>query len=254
MKIKHIIGSLSLAFCLGSVCAQAASPLDNFTERTVTAEEATETLNKAATALDEVIKMPEGLPVVLLQKAEGIVIIPDMVTVAAGVSGSVGRGIALIHKDNEWSNPNFVSLTKAGFGIQVGAQSTDIVLLFKSRDGLEKMVEGQFELNANAGVAAGPIGRTAEVATDIGFESMIYSYSRSKGLFAGVSLGGSALEIDDAANTGLYGEKVKADDVFAGTVKTDSEAVAKLKEVLNAKVAESDAEAEPAKAEEGESK
>jgi len=238
MKLRHFIGSLSMALCLSSASVNAADPLDNFSERTVTAEEATEVISKAATALDEVIKMPEGLPVVLLQKAEGIVIIPGMVTVAAGISGSVGRGIALIHKDNVWSNPNFVSLTKAGFGIQMGAQSTDIVLLFKSREGLEKMVTGEFELNANAGIAAGPIGRTAEVATDIGFESMIYSYSRSKGLFAGVSLGGSALEIDKVANTGFYGEEVEASDVFSGAVSTDSEAVAALQKVLAVQVAQ----------------
>jgi lipid-binding SYLF domain-containing protein len=237
MKIKHLLGSLSLVFCLSSASnVHAASPLDNFNERVVTAEESAETINKASKALDEIIKMPEGLPLALLQKAEGIVIIPDMVTVAAGISSSIGRGIALIRKDNEWSNPNFVSLTKAGFGVQVGAQSTDIVLLFKSRDGLEKMVTGEFELNANAGIAAGPIGRAAEVATDISFESMIYSYSRSKGLFAGVSLGGSALEIDEAANTGLYGKKVEANDVFSGTVKIDSESIAKLREVLKTNV------------------
>jgi len=239
MKFRHFITGLSMALCFNSVSVNAADPLDNFNERTVTVEEATEVINKAMTALDEVIKMPEGLPVVLLQKAEGIVIIPGMVTVAAGISGSVGRGVALIHKDNEWSNPNFVSMTKAGFGIQMGAQSTDIVLLFKSREGLEKMVTGQFELNANAGIAAGPIGRTAEVATDIGFESMIYSYSRSKGLFAGVSLGGSALEIDEIANTALYGEKINAGDVFSGAVKTDSESVAGLKKVLSAQVEDS---------------
>jgi len=249
MKFRHFIGSLSMAFCLSSASVNAADPLDNFNERTVTAEEATEVISKAATALDEVIKMPEGLPVVLLQKAEGIVIIPGMVTVAAGISGSVGRGIALIHKDNVWSSPNFVSLTKAGFGIQMGAQSTDIVLLFKSREGLETMVTGEFELNANAGIAAGPIGRTAEVATDIGFESMIYSYSRSKGLFAGVSLGGSALEIDKAANTGFYGEEVEAGDVFSGAVSTDSEAVAALKKVLAVQVAQEAADSPEAEGE-----
>lgn len=120
------------------------------------------------------------------------------------------------------SNPVFVNLSGGSFGPQIGAQSTDVVLVFTTREGVEGVADGKVTLGADASVAAGPVGRQATAATDASFKAEVYSYSRSKGLFAGVALDGSAITIDDKSNAAFYGKKASAGEILKGSVSTNS--------------------------------
>src|SRR6185369_1002525 len=127
-------------------------------------------------------------------------------------------GVLLVHGDDgRWSDPIFVSLTGGSIGWQVGATSTDVILVFKAQEAVQGLMKGKFTLGADAAVAAGPVGRSAEAATDVTLKSGILSYSRSRGLFAGVSLEGAALMIDEDANQAYYGNKdIHSADIMAG--------------------------------------
>jgi lipid-binding SYLF domain-containing protein len=158
--------------------------------------------------LEELMQMPEqNIPVWLLERAYAIAIVPDVIKVGLGIGGRRGKGVLVIRKDNgSWSNPIFVNLTGGSFGFQVGVQSTDVVLVFATRQGVEGIVGGKVTLGADASVAAGPVGRQSSAATDIGLNAQVYSYSRASGLFAGVALDGSALTIDHRSNELFYGK------------------------------------------------
>lgn len=151
--------------------------------------------------------MPEqNVPAWLLERAYAVAVVPDVIKVGLGIGGRRGKGALVIRKDNgEWSNPVFVNLTGGSFGFQVGVQSTDVVLVFTSRQSIEGIVGGKVTLGADAAVAAGPVGRQSSAATDIGLNAQVYSYSRSSGLFAGVALDGSAITIDHRSNEQYYG-------------------------------------------------
>ena len=139
-----------------------------------------------------------------------------MIKVGLGIGGRRGKGVLVVRKDNgEWSNPVFVNLTGGSFGFQVGVQSTDVVLVFTSRQSIEGIVGGKVTLGADASVAAGPVGRQSSAATDVGLTAQVYSYSRAMGLFAGVALDGSAMTIDHASNESFYGRPgVLASDII----------------------------------------
>ncbi len=146
------------------------------------------------------------IPDSLLSEAQGVAIIPAVIKLGFVVGGQRGHGVVVIReRDGSWRAPLFVTITGGSVGWQVGAQSTDFVLVFKSQKSVEGLLRGKFTLGADAAVAAGPVGRRAGAATDTQLQAEIYSYSRSRGLFAGVSLEGSALQVDDAANTAYYG-------------------------------------------------
>lgn len=157
--------------------------------------------------LDELMRMPEqNIPNWLLERAHAIAVIPSVIKVGLGIGGRRGKGVLVVRKDNGgWSNPVFVNLTGGSFGFQVGVQSTDVVLVFTSRQSIEGIVGGKVTLGADASVAAGPVGRQSSAATDIGLTAQVYSYSRASGLFAGVALDGSALTIDNSSNGSFYG-------------------------------------------------
>lgn len=157
--------------------------------------------------LDELMRMPEqNIPVWLLERAYAVAVIPDVIKVGLGIGGRRGKGLLVVRKDNgDWSNPVFVNLTGGSFGFQVGVQSTDVVLVFTSRQSIEGIVGGKVTLGADASVAAGPVGRASSAATDIGLTAQVYSYSRASGLFAGVALDGSAITIDHRSNEQFYG-------------------------------------------------
>jgi lipid-binding SYLF domain-containing protein len=161
----------------------------------------------SAKVLQELMQMPEqNIPVWLLERAYAVAIVPDVIKVGLGIGGRRGKGVLVIRKDNgSWSNPIFVNLTGGSFGFQVGVQSTDVVLIFATRQGVEGIVGGKVTLGADASVAAGPVGRQSSAATDIGLNAQVYSYSRASGLFAGVALDGSALTIDHHSNEQFYG-------------------------------------------------
>jgi lipid-binding SYLF domain-containing protein len=150
------------------------------------------------------------------------------------VGGRHGRGVLLIReKRTGWSNPVFVSITGGSVGWQIGAQSTDVILVFKSMKSIDGIMKGKFTLGADAAIAAGPVGRRAEAATDVQLKAEIYSYSRSRGLFAGVSVEGAALQIDDEANADFYGkEGIRAEEFLKGSQIPSPPAAIRLKESL----------------------
>ena len=167
--------------------------------------------------LDELMAMPEqNIPTWLLQRAYAIAVVPDVIKVGLGIGGRRGKGVMIVRRDSgKWSNPVFVNLTGGSFGFQVGVQSTDVVLVFTSRQSIEGIVGGKITLGADASVAAGPVGRQSSAATDIGLTAQVYSYSRASGLFAGVALDGSAMTIDSSSNEAFYGRPgVLASDII----------------------------------------
>ncbi|MDX2298741.1 MAG: lipid-binding SYLF domain-containing protein, partial [Xanthomonadaceae bacterium] len=134
-----------------------------------------------------------------------------------------GRGLVSVRQaDGTWSNPSFISIAGGSFGFQFGVTSTDVVLVFRTRRGVDGIVNGKFTLGADAAVAAGPVGRTAQAATDGQLKAEIYSWSRSRGLFAGVALDGAVLSIDDKANEASYGRNTTPRAIFEGRVNAPS--------------------------------
>lgn len=196
MKIQIVISAISLLL-VGIV---SATPAFGQYAEVAKIREATQVLN-------EIQSVPlSGIPDGELQHCSAVVIVPNVIKIGFVASGRHGKGIAMVRtEDGTWGNPIFVSLTGGGFGWQAGIQSTDVIMLFKSRETVESMLTGRFTIGADASVAAGPVGRQASAATDAQLKAEILSYSRSRGLFAGVALDGSALTIDNAANTAFYG-------------------------------------------------
>ncbi len=190
----------------------------------------------ATEILTDIMSIPEKeIPPSLLKNAHGIAIIPGVVKVAFVFGGRFGKGIVSIRtKEGEWSNPVFLTLGGGSFGFQIGAQSTDIILVFKSSNSIESMGSGKFTLGADASIAAGPMGRHAEANTDILLKAEIYSYSRSRGLFAGVSFVGAILHIDNKSNAAFYGkEDISTDDIFANKKIKAPDAAKELRKVLS---------------------
>ncbi len=170
--------------------------------------------------MNQIMQIPEkSIPPALLANAQGIAIIPGVIKLGLVVGGQYGRGVlAVREKDGSWSSPVFVTLTSGSVGWQIGAESTDFVLVFKTRKSVDGILTGKFTLGADAAVAAGPVGRRAEAATDVKLGAEIYSYSRNRGLFAGVSLEGSALQVDDAADAAFYGRAgIRGPEIIGGT-------------------------------------
>src|SRR5262249_8979150 len=167
----------------------------------------------------------QAIPDRLLERAYGIAVIPDLTKVAFFAGGRRGPGALLVpHKQGRFVGPVFVTLTGGSFGWQWGVQSTDIVLVFTTPKGIEGINGGKVTLGADASVAAGPVGRQAEAATDATFKAEVYSYSRSRGVFAGLALDGTVITIDDAANAAFYKKPgVTAGDIIAGNVTTDDD-------------------------------
>jgi lipid-binding SYLF domain-containing protein len=167
------------------------------------------TVEAAADSLAALSAIPlSSIPPALMADARGVAIVPNVVKASFVLGVRLGRGVVLVRKpDGSWSNPVFVTLAGGGIGFQVGIQSTDVVLVFKTAHSLDRILRGQgkLTLGGDAAVAAGPIGRQATAATDGQLQAEIYSYSRSRGLFAGVSLEGAGLVVDGEANEAFYG-------------------------------------------------
>lgn len=174
----------------------------------------------AVRVLKEIMEAPDkSIPVDLLKEAHAIAIIPDMVKAGFIFGGRRGEGLISVKSpDGTWSNPSFVTLTGGSVGFQAGVSSTDVILVFRTQRGVDSIVNGKFTLGADAAAAAGPVGRTATASTDSQFKAEIYSYSRSRGLFAGVALDGSALRIDYDANASIYGAGITPRRIFDGGV------------------------------------
>jgi lipid-binding SYLF domain-containing protein len=166
------------------------------------------------------------IPSWLLERAYGIAVIPDLTKIAFFAGGRRGNGVLVIRdKDGAFTNPIFVTLTGGSFGFQWGVQSTDIVLVFTSRRSVEGITGGKLTLGGDASVSAGPVGRESSAATDITFHSEVYSYSRSRGVFAGLAIDGSVISIDDDENDSFYRKKdVRAADIISGATTTTDDA------------------------------
>ncbi|RCH54115.1 hypothetical protein DJ568_14635 [Mucilaginibacter hurinus] len=194
----------------------------------------TERLNKSAEVLTEFGNMKESIPQELLQKYEGIVVIPNLINAGLGIGGKRGKGVAMVKlATGKWSDPVFITLTGGSIGFQIGVQSVDLVLVFKNKGVLTKVKNGDFTIGGDIAAAAGPVGRSSSASTDHALDAEIYSYSRSKGLFAGISINGSNLSIDKSSNANYYGADATSQTIF-DSAKSDKEAVKNLKAALAA--------------------
>ncbi|MEO6031404.1 MAG: lipid-binding SYLF domain-containing protein [Burkholderiaceae bacterium] len=194
-----------------------------------------ERARNALRVLSQIQSIPEsGIPDILFDEAKAIVVVPDTLKIGLVLGGRRGHGLVSVKTpDGSWSKPSFVKLTGASIGFQAGVQSSDVVLVFTSQRGLESIVNGKITLGADASVAAGPIGRTTALATDGQLKAEIWSWSRARGLFAGVALDGAVLSIDDAANQAVYGHGTTPRMVFEGrSQQRASDAVVSFRDQL----------------------
>ncbi len=184
-----------------------------------------ERIKDSGNVLKEILDVPDDIPQDLLDKAECIVVLPSVKKAAFGIGASYGRGVMICrsgqHYTGAWGPPALYALEGGSIGFQLGIQGTDFVLLVMNPQGAKSLLSSKVKLGADASAAAGPKGRTAEGATDVVMKAEILSYSRNKGLFAGISLEGSTLRSDGSANEKLYGQRLDAKDIIReGKVKT----------------------------------
>ena len=189
---------------------------------------ATQVLNDVRNSRDQ------GIPDRLLERAYGIAVIPEFTKVAFFLGGARGHGVLVVRDaSGHFSSPVFVTLTGGSFGFQWGVQKTDLVLVFTSRKGIEGITGGKLTLGGDVSVAAGPVGRQASAATDQAFNAGVYSYSATRGIFAGVALSGAALTIDDSANAELYRRPgLLASEIISGAVRSDDDSARRFENAV----------------------
>ena len=197
-------------------------------------EEENARANNAVRVLREIMMAPDKrVPSDLMHSAYAIAVIPDVIKAGFVIGGRHGVGLVAVKApDGTWSNPSYVSMSGGSIGFQAGVSSTDVILVFRTQRGVDSIVHGKFTLGADASVAAGPVGRNAQAATDAQLKAEIYSYSRSRGLFAGVALDGSVLAIDNDANQSVYGEGVTPRRIFENGVSNVPNAVVDFRDRL----------------------
>ena len=178
----------------------------------------TDRVENSGRVLKEILNIPDNIPQELLDKAECVIVIPSVLKFAIGFGGSYGRGVMTCrtgqHFTGPWSAPSMIALEGGSFGLQLGGDATDFVLLVMNQRGAESIMSSKVKLGAEAAAAAGPKGRDASAATDAAMRAEILTYSRARGLFAGISLEGSTLRPDGDANQHLYGRKIKAQEII----------------------------------------
>jgi len=195
-----------------------------------------EKINASTKVLQDFGQMKDKIPQELMKITQGIIVVPKLINAGFVVGGKRGKGIAMVKmEDGTWSDPVFVTITGGSVGLQAGVQAVDLVLIFKNRETLQNIGDNSVTLGGDVSVTAGPVGRSSTASTDAKLEAEVYSYSRSKGLFAGISLGGSVISIDEDANQAFYGESETANTLFANSTST-SEPVQQLKQVLNSMI------------------
>src|SRR6187399_2645080 len=191
-----------------------------------------ERIANGAEVLQEILNIPDGLPKDLLHKAECVAVMPSVKKFAFGIGGSYGKGMLVCRTGGNyagpWGSPAMYRLEGASIGFQLGGQATDFLLLVMNPKGADSILKSKVKLGADAAVAAGPKGRATEAATDAYMRAEILTYSRSRGLFAGVSLAGSTLRQDSDANESLYGKKINASEIVKGGVSKGQNLVAIL--------------------------
>jgi len=215
MRILTILALLFLP-------AYGAVPPDKFDER----------LQECGTVLQEVLDMPDSVPSDLLHKAECVLVMPSVKKLAFGIGGSYGAGAMVCRSGDEflgpWGPPALYRLDGANIGFQIGGQATDFILLVMNHKGANALLSSKVKLGADASAAAGPKGRAAGASTDASMRAEILTYSRARGLFAGVSLEGSSLRPDDDANEDVYGREISARDIVLGSQVATPAAANKL--------------------------
>ena len=193
-------------------------------------------LENCGVVMEEILNAPDNIPRELLEKAECVIVIPSMMKVAVGLGGSYGRGAMVCRSgklfDGAWGAPAMYTLEGGSFGFQLGGEATDLVLLVMNTRGVDALLNSKVKLGGNASVAAGPKGRAVEASTDASLRAEILSYSRSRGLFAGVSLSGTSLRPDDDANAQVYGRKLTARRIVTGKTMTVPESGRRFVDVL----------------------
>lgn len=217
--MKRLITTAAGLLILAGLTTVAPAKADTET-KAVTKEqkemnEDAERAMKAGQVLDEIMQADDkAIPADLLERATGIAVIPHVVKGAMGVGGRYGKGLIAQRDENGlWHAPSYVHVGGASYGLQLGVEASDLILVFTEADGVEALMEDKLELGGSAAVAAGPLGRHAEIGVNLTMDSGIYSYSRSKGLFAGVAIEGAVLTIDDDANARVYGEGKTAEQI-----------------------------------------
>jgi lipid-binding SYLF domain-containing protein len=210
-SLAGLLASVALVFTSVAVHAQGREEARLLT--------ASQVLNDAMGSPDQFV------PSRLLERAYGIAVVPDVTKIAFIFGGRRGNGVLVARDPNgRFSDPIFVNLTGGSFGFQWGVTSTDVILVFTTKRSIDRIASGQLTLGADASVAAGPVGRSASAGTDPTLSAEVYSYSRSRGLFAGVALDGSALTIDNNADARFYDKGVvNAYDIIGGTVRSNSD-------------------------------
>jgi lipid-binding SYLF domain-containing protein len=205
--LKHFLSVTMLALLV--TLTAAASDREDDVKRT----------HKAAEVFKDIMNTPDqGIPHDLLESAKCIAIIPGEVKFAFIFGANYGRGLATCRTRHGWSAPMFVAIDGGSVGYQIGGSSTDLVMLFMNDHALQSLLSDKFKLGADASVAAGPVGRNATAATDLKLSAEILSYSRSKGVFAGVSLDGAVVQTDKSGDEAMYGHDVDRHEILSGKV------------------------------------
>lgn len=230
--LKTAAALLSLALLGWATTASAG------TEQRAQSDEA-KRVREAATVFADIMRAPDrAVPEAILGKAEAIAVFPNVIKAAFVVGGERGKGIISVRNrtTNTWSAPAFLTLTAGSWGAQIGGQSADIVLIIMNRRGVDKLMQNQFKIGGEAEASAGPVGRRASASTDIQMHAEILSYSRSRGLFAGISVSGASVHEDIDANEAFYGQRFHTREVTLGTARPTPvvpQAVAAWRDTLN---------------------
>ncbi len=198
-----------------------------------------ERLKEAGDVMKEILNIPDNIPQSILNRAECLIVLPSVKKLAIGIGGSYGRGAMICrsgeHYTGPWGTPAMYALEGANIGIQLGGNATDFVLLVMNPKGAKSLLHSKVKLGADAAAAAGPKGRAAAADTDIVMRAEVLTYSRSRGLFAGISLEGSTLREDNGANENLYGKKLSAEDIIRKGAAHTPAAAQGLVSLLNSK-------------------
>ena len=201
----------------GMIVGVAALLVASTTFGKSTGKDNAKTLNQATTVLSEIRNAPDnGIPDSVYSKAVCVVVIPGMKKAGFIIGGEFGEGVMSCRRGNAWGAPVFMQLAKGSAGLQAGMSSTDLVLLVMNRTGVQKLLSNKVTLGGDASIAAGPVGRTASAGTDAQMTAEMLSYSRSKGLFAGIDLSGGTLKPDTDANAAMYGATADAKNIALG--------------------------------------
>jgi SH3 domain-containing YSC84-like protein 1 len=239
-KVMFLLATLSL----GTLCwADSAR------------EDATERLGNATTVLHEIMGMPDkGIPEEVLEHAKCVAVVPHMIKGGFVFGGKGGKGVATCRTANGWSAPAFITISGGNWGLQIGVEAVDLVMIIQNEKGMQKLLSSNFHVGADASAAAGPVGRHAEAGTNWKMDTEVLTYSRAKGVFAGLTLEGASIRQDNDSRRAIYGPKVTTKALLLGKVAAPVAAQPFLAEVRGAKGQAVAAEKAEAKAEAKEAK